>query len=195
MTYPTTANVKTFLGVVGAGEDTLIGWLLEAAVAFVEKYCGHDFVSQAGQTYEVVPEYPNLLAGKRVLLIRDVDLYAVTSVTNGDGVVVAAGDYKLLPRSGPPYYKIELDADSGLVWWRGSDGSGVVEIQGTTGYSSACPDDVFLAILEIAAYEYRARQSGAGGVVTTATRQGIIVPPGSYPSYITDLLDPYRRRS
>lgn len=193
MTYPTDADVKTFLGITGSGEDALVGWLLEAAIQFVESYCGHTFVADELQTVEVVPEYPNLLDGRRVLLIRDTEFMAVTSVKNGDGVTLAASDYKLLPRSGPPYHKIELRP--GLVWWRGSDGLGVVEIGGTTGTSTGCPADVFLAIIQIAAYEYRARQTGAGGAVTTATRQGMIIPPQSLAPHIMEKLNPYRRQS
>ncbi len=195
MAYPTTAQVKTYLPASGSGEDTLIDWLLGGAVKFVENYTGHDFVADAAETFYVVPEYPNLLNGRRTLLLRDREVITLTSVTNGDGVAVASGNYCLLPKSGPPYYKIELDPDSGLYWWRGSDGAGVVTVVASSeGYSAACPADVFMAILQLVAYLYRGRSTGAGGPVTTASRAGLIIPASEVPANILTVLDAYRRR-
>jgi len=192
MTYPTYANLKTFLGTSSSAEDTLLGWIIDAAIAFVEVWTGHDFVAQASQTIYVNPVYPARL-GPRVLLIRQYDVMAVTEIKNGDGVVVAAANYRLLPLDGPPYHKIELAADSGLCWTRGAAGTGVVAIKGTTGFSTGCPKDVFLAILMIGAAYYRARSSGGMGTVMTATRQGLVIEPGNLPPEILALLEPYRR--
>lgn len=194
MSYPTTANLKTYIKTASSAEDTLLGWVNDAAIRFVEAWCGHDFVADADQTIYVMPEYPNLLAGRRVLLVRGYDIISVTSITNGDGESVDSGDYRLLPLDGPPYYKIELDADSGLFWWRGSDGAGVVTIVASSlGYSASCPADVFLAILDLGAYLYRARSSGGLGPVSTATRQGMVIPPDEVPPHILQMLAPYRR--
>ncbi len=194
MTYPTSANCKTYIGASGAGDDTLIGWLLDGVIAWVEAWCGHDFVAQAAQTVKVMPEYPNILGrSRKKLLIRDFDLMAVTSVTNGDGVSVASGDYTLLPLSGPPYFMIELTPGSGKYWWRGWDGEGVVTIVGTTGQSTACPADVFQAILMLVAHFYRGRSSGAGGPLTTATRQGMVIEADKVPKTVLDLLANHRR--
>jgi len=196
MAYPTVENAKTYLSVTGAGEDTEIGWFVDAATAWVENYCGHNFEADADQTIYILPEYPALIGrSRRKLLIREYEIISVTSITNGDGETVGSGDYLLRPTSGPPYYMIELDADAGLVWWRGSDGAGVVTIVASSlGYSATCPDDVFLAILETVGVLYRARATGGLGTVTTATRQGLIIQPGIMPPHILFLLNSYRRR-
>src|SRR3990172_13265896 len=91
MTYPVLADAKTFLSVSSSGEDTVLGWLVSAAVKFVEEYTGHDFVADAAQTVTVIPEYPNL-HGKRRLLIRETEFTAGTTVTNGGGIGGGAGN-------------------------------------------------------------------------------------------------------
>jgi len=193
MTYPVLADVKAYLGTSSSGEDTLLSWLLGGAIAFVERWTGRDFVAAVDQTIRIVPDYPNLLGSdRRKLLIRDYDLRAVTSITNGDGEVLDAADYMLRPPSGPPYYCIELFTWSGQRWTRGD--VGYVEIVASSlGYSASCPDDVFAAILALVAHLYRSRTTGASGAVSTATRGGLVIPPATVPPDILQMLDPYRR--
>ena len=195
MAYPAVSDLKTYLGTSSATEDTLLGVVLNAAIAWVEAWCGHDFVADSAQTIKIMPDYPNLMdRARRVLLVRNWEIISVTSITNGDGEVVAAADYTLLPLSGPPYYKIELHADSGLYWTRGSDGAGFVTIVASSlGYTADVPNDVKLAILQIAAYMYRARGSGTAGKVATATRQGLVIQPDELPATSLQLLWNYRR--
>ena len=194
--YPTVAEVKTYLSASAATDDAVITQIVNGVVDFVERYCGHKFIEAAAQTIYVSPEYPNVLGRhRRVLLVRDYDLVSVTTLTNGDAVVVASTDYRLLPLDGPPYFMIELDADSGLYWWRGSDGAGVVTIVGTTGWKTdAVPDAIFLGILEFCKHVYKTRSSGGEGPVTLTARGGVIIPPGSVPQGVLDKLDLYARR-
>lgn len=188
--YPTVANCKAFMVITAATDDATITFLVDGAISFVERYCGRSFLDVAAQTIYVMPTYPNLL-NKRTLLIKDRDLVAVTSITNGDGEAVTA--YRLLPLNGPPYYQIEIHPDAGQTWNRGSDGEGVVTIVGTIGYKASVPDDVFMAVLELVAWLYRARSSGAGGSVTTATRAGLTIAPSELPPNIREVLDQYKR--
>lgn len=190
--YPDTDDCKTFMGIAGSGEDAVIDWLVAGAVAFVERYCDRSFLDAESQTVYVMPEYPNLLGrGRRMLYVPDVELVGVDTVTNGDGEEVA--DYRLLPVNGPPYFMVEIDRDAGQCWNRGSDGEGVVTIEGTTGYGTSVPDDVFMAILGLVAWLYRSRSSGGGGPVTTATRAGLVIAPSEVPGHLRELLDLYRR--
>lgn len=173
----------------GSGDDTVIGYLVDGVTDWIERYCGRSFVDASGQTFYVMPSYPNVL-NKRTLIIKQ-DLLAVTSIVNGDGETIS--DYRLLPVDGPPYYKIEIDMDAGQIWNRGSDGTGIVTIEGTTGYASAVPDDVYMAFMQMVAWLYRARSSGAGGAVTTATREGLTIAPNEIPPNILLVLNLYRR--
>lgn len=193
MAYPTVSDVKTYIGTASNTEDTLLEWLLAGAIAFVEKWTERNFVAASDQTIRVVPEYPNLLGrDRRKLLIRDYDLAAVTSITNGDGEVLAEADYLLRPPDGPPYYCIEIYKWAGKCWTRGT--VGYVEIEASSlGYSATCPEDVFAAILALVAHLYRSRTSGASGPVSTATRQGLMIPPSTVPVDILQMLQPYRR--
>ncbi len=192
--YPTKAQCKTFMVVSGSGEDDVIDFLLNGAVAFVERYCGRTFLDVESETISVMPTYPNLVGrGHRTLLLRGYDLFAVTGagITNGDGETIS--DYTLLPLDGPPYYKIEIDADAGQYWNRGSSGKEVVTIVCTTGFSDAVPNDIFEAVLDLVLWKYRARTSGAGGPVTTATREGLTIAPAEVPPNIMQTLDYYKR--
>jgi len=186
MAYPVLVDVKAYLKVAGAGEDGLLQQLLDAAISFVEGWCGRKFTRALGQT-KVVPEYPHRV-GSRKLLVK-ADVYSVTSIQNGDGSLIGANEYLLLPFSGPPYWCIELKPWA--AWSRGADGSGVVTISGDIGLD--CPADVSSAVLELVAYLYRSRTTGAGGAVTTATRQGLIIPASSVPGHVLEVLNLHRR--
>lgn len=194
MAYPTVVQCKTFLGAQGDGDDALLTQVLAAAVKWVEEWCGHVFVKVTGTSVYIVPAYPNLLGRGRSLLVREHDVYKITQITNGDGEIVAATDYLAYPVEKPPFYRIELSPVSGLVWTRGDDGLGQVVILGDMGATSTCPSDVFYAIMEIVAFYYRSRSSGAAGPLTTATRQGLVINPSQVPPHALELLVNWRRR-
>lgn len=49
----------------------------------------------------------------------------LTSVTNGDGSVLAGSEYTLIPRSGAPYHTIRLQANGATQWLSAADGDPV----------------------------------------------------------------------
>lgn len=191
--YPVVANFKTWVGISGVGDDTLItDWLLPAAQDFVEKYCNRVFKSASATRY--FPVVPPFVDAKRRTLWFYSEVTSLTTVTNGDGVVISSADYSLRPHVAP-YHRIDLNSNAGYWWTDGGTGDDIA-IVGHWGYSTVPPAVVFDAILQIAEHLYIARQSGGGGSVFTASHQtGAIVLAASLPKDVIEMLDPYRRRS
>lgn len=81
-----------------------------------------------GKTFfpRVQTRYLHSLADVEGLNLRLPETLAeLTSVTNGDGTVLADSTYTLLPRSGAPYHTIRLEANGAVVWQSASDGDPV----------------------------------------------------------------------
>lgn len=86
--------------------------------------------------------YPQILtryfdrAGGRQLDLPESDLLEVTTVTNGDGSVVAASSYDLLDYNVLPYYAVRLKLTSGIVWLVDSQGNSekAISVTGTWGF-------------------------------------------------------------
>jgi hypothetical protein len=185
MAYPTLDQVKAWI--VTAGDDTNIRFILDGIIAAVEQYCGRSFI-----TNTVTQEYPArapYVTQSRTLLTMFEDLTSVTSLTNGDGTVIAAADYELIPPDGPPYYQIRLKPQSGEIFQEDTDGT-LIELVGNLAYSATCPDDIFTAILNLVDLTYAGKQDGAG---TSVTAQGVIIDKSVWPKSITDILDRRKR--
>lgn len=189
MAYPTLAQVKTRLGIPDTTEDTTITQILNGAIDTAEKHCGRVFVAaNATINYDAVAPY--VTKNKRVLHLF-ADLVSITTLTNGDGSVIASSDYRSWPFT-TPYYEIELDRRSGLIF---TDATQPISVAGDWGYSASCPDAIFQAILDLCHYVYFGTHSGSGGANMQASRQtGMIVAPDVIPPKIEAVLDLFRRR-
>lgn len=117
------------------------------------------------------------------------DLQAVTTLTNGDGVVVSSADYWLGPVD-EPYYQVTLL--NGVVWSDGGTG-GRISILGSWGFSAACPADMYYAILEGAQALYNGHLQGALGEVAAASRGGLLIRPGLLPPTVYRVVQSYKR--
>lgn len=125
-----------------------------------------------------------------VLDLRNLDLCAVTSVTNGDGVLIPAAAYVTAPRDRTPYYAIRLKRAAGYIWtWSGDSPEGTIAIVGKWGYSTAAPADIARCALRIACWCYRSRDN-AGFDVDIKTEEGIILG-ARMPRDIRDIIEAY----
>jgi len=185
MTYPTLAQCKTYMGVVGAADDTEITQMLVHAIKAVEKHTHRVFVgATATKTFFV--RFPFVTRNGLQLNLYE-DLVSVTTVTNGNADVVASGDYDLYPAI--PYYQINIRRGKSVHWQ--SDGDDTpISIAGKWGYAVACPDDIFLEIMRIAALSFRAKAEGEGVAIT---RTGLIIDKGQWPPSTLAVLEEYIR--
>lgn len=192
MTYPTSANFKTWAGISGSGDDTVVGYALDGAKAWFERECNRVFVA-ASATKKFPVRHPYVGKDKTRLNLLGQFLVAVTSITNGDDdVLVVDTEYVLHPLAAP-YHRVDIVRASGLFWTDGGDGSPVT-IEATWGESAACPADVFLGILELAQAEYLARMQGTGGTVQFSGNSGMILQPSEFPKRVHEIADNYRLR-
>lgn len=182
MTYPVVAQLALHMGrSLDSPRDDDV---LAAARAFVERYTDRVFVAVAGTKKFRSPHR----IGLRYLQLR-CDLCTITSITNGDGTVLSAGDYFTHPSDTPPYDHIEIEKSAGIYWVLDQP----ILIEGTWGFSVDCPPDISYAILEVAASYYRAQVTGGAMRVTTLRQGGHISEGTSLSDKIWSILNNYRR--
>lgn len=198
MAYPTLAQFKVERGVSDTTEDTSLTQKLNAAIAFVERECGRVFVA-ASRTVTFNCRRPFVSPDKLTLNLFQ-DLVSVTTLTNGDGVVISSTYYELLPYSkglttALPFHQIRLLDWSGYRFAASTTGGGIA-VAGSWGYSAACPADVFQAIMDLAGYLYRQRSSGQSGPVQVVNRgTALATEAGKLPESVLAVIQSYRRVS
>lgn len=181
------ADVKTYLGITGSGDDTIITNSIASATAQAERDTGRVFsyTSNTTSTYSS--------NGETLVSIRDVPFTDATRTVTFSGVTLTASTgYWLLPdrrnqlvsttlqlyvfdRTRGDWYKADPD------WFaknldryplRGSYPNDVV-INGAEGFPGTIPGDVIEEIRFLAAWFYWRAKSGASGVIQTPDGQQI----------------------
>ena len=188
MAYCTTADVKDYLGISGTGDDTLIGTLVTAAQEVIDSHTRRTFEA-SGDTTRYFDYSHECIDGD--LLYLDQDLCSITTVTNGDSVVVAAGERTTLPKNDTPYYAIRLLSDSGVYWTYDDEWMDSISIIGKWAYSTTAPADVKQACIRLASYMYRKKDAQMYDV--TAIEAGVVIRPFGMPPDIKAILKPYVR--
>jgi hypothetical protein len=191
MAILTTADLKVYLGITNSDDDTLIGTLITAAQKVIETYTQRDFEVAADTTRYFTPGHDTCNGVLRL----DEDLaQAPTTITNGDGIVVTAAQYALVPRNRAPYNQIRLLSSTGLFWTYTNDPEDAISIIGRWGWSVLPPDDIVQAARRTAGWLYRSKD-GQAYDSTAFGELGVIRIKHKIPEDITAMLDPYRRLS
>jgi hypothetical protein len=184
MAYINWANVKQYLDITGTSDDALGAALVARAQAGIEQHCKRRFEAVTATRYFDVPEDDTLWL--------DEDLLSITTLTNGDSIVIAAASYVLLPKNILPKYAIKLKENTSTVW-EGSTTTDyqVISVAGTWGYSTTPPADIVMAAVRWAAWLYRQRDGAFGQ--TARPEIGLIETPLALPVDVERLLRPYKR--
>ena len=190
MAYTTAAAVKTYLGETGSGDDTLLATLVTAAQGWIDIHTGRTFEASADSTRYFDCLSPTV-DGSRLYL--DTDLCAITSVTNGDSVVVASNEYVTEPRNGTPYFALTLLGSKGKAWTYSTDPQKAITIVGKWAYSTSAPATIVQACTRLAAYLYRQKDAQVFDV-TAMPEAGVISVPQGMPKDVRLMLQPYVRR-
>lgn len=167
-------------------DDDLLTDLLEEAAAYIE--------SRTGKIFEAVTDtrYYRQDAVDYVTLRLDEDLITCTELLEGDedSTEIPSTDYWLLPRNeGPPYRRIELKADSDYSWDWTTDGE--ISVTGTWGFSAEAPADIVRAVVILAAYLYRQKDSQTWDVVAVP-EAGVVTIPQGVPATVKRIIAKYQ---
>ena len=197
------AEVKTYLGLVGTGDDQLISSCIVQAEARLERDTGRTFAysSNVSRTYST--------DGQASLVIRDVPAYGsnTRTVTLGGVTLTEGTGYWLLPDRRNPDVSVTIQLrfydttragwyKADPQWWdknldtlyaHGGTPNDLV-ITGTEGHALPVPGDVVGMEKVMAALLYWQAKSGASGTVNTPTGETIDLTqdPIGYDQFVRD---------
>lgn len=204
MAYFTTAELKAYLGITSSSDDAQIALIPDRVTEAINTYCHRHFEPEsshgpaASHTHYFTPlletQGGDLLDWYTLNLNHD--LAELTSITNGDGTAIAAGDVVLLPLNVMPTNMIRIKSSSGKFWTYNGSPEGAVQVAGKWSYSLDVPDNVKAAALRWGAHLYRLR-TGATSVPAdiTVSADGVASVSNRIPSDVAEMLRPYIRRS
>lgn len=187
MAYATTPQLKAYLKLAVTTDDALLADFLTRAQSIVERV--------TNKVYEAATD-----TTRRFDAIRDVDdrllffdnqwIASITSVTNGDGILVAASDYVTEPRNSAPYYGIRLKDDANVVWTFSSSPQDAIAVVGKWAYAASAPDYIVQATIRLAAYLYRQKDNATGDADRPLlTGDGVTIMPQALPADVLRLLE------
>lgn len=186
--WGTTGTIVGGGGTINAVQQSLIGSAILEAEDAIDAHCRRTFAGTPGTHY--VNRYEQDHVRSQALYLES-DLFSLIALQNGDGQTIPVGSVWLEPRNeGPPYRLLRLKSTYVWVWNTDSD----VVITGTWGYSTVAPAAIVNATKQLAAYLFRLKDTGPGGV-TGFTEAGEPVYPPGMPDTIRVILEKYRSRS
>lgn len=195
MAYTTAALVKTYLGITGSTDDTLITALIARAQKAIDTYTQRTFEASADTTrYYTV--------GKDTdgdVLYFDADICSITSVANnaddgsGGTALTNGTDYFTYPRNTTPYIYIKIASNSTYYWEYTNNPEGGIIVVGKFAYSTSAPDDIVHACTRLASYYFRQKDSQVFDV-TAIPDAGVIQTPVGIPADVKKILDLYRKK-
>ena len=186
--YLTTAELKTYLSITGAGDDTLLGRMCDAAEALVEQKLGCKVVAVSATRYYDAIKDVRANGADLVVDYHDV----LTSVTNGDAVAVSTSNIQRMPVNGTYKNRLHLKASSGLTWTYSTDPVAAITVVATWGLvvnAAAVPAHIEEITQEIAAWLYRNRDSSMSSEILAVARGGTILMPGKMPPALQSMLN------
>jgi len=186
MAYCTVADIVGHLGVEDTADDALIQGYVDAAQAWIDRYCHRTFEALENET-RYVDARGDHLRGRVLYIDRIGELAEIDEIINGDGVEVT--EYVTTPRNSPPYYAIRIKAMSGLFWTWVDDWEEAIAITGKWAYSVSPPEAIRQACIQLAAFYYRQKDQPFSDV--TAVEAGVVIRPIGIPAAIKALITPY----
>jgi hypothetical protein len=197
MAYTTAAEVRSYLVTTSAVHDTLLTALIARVQQRIDSYVGFSFEAAADttRTFDARSIYKGgHLDGRE--LVFDTWCCQLTSVTNGDGTVIASTYYVTEPRNRTPFYSIKLLSSSGYAWESDSNGDpeGAISLVGRWAYSTTPPDDIKHAAIRLVTWVYHQR-SNQTETDRPLLAEGVLIMPSQLPRDVLDILDGYAWRT
>lgn len=176
-------------------DDDVLERCIEDASRAIDNHCAKQFYA-ASASYS----YDTPTNGSRELWLGEHWL-SVSSVTNGDGLTVAASSYQLWPLNAVSKIAIRLRDSSNITWTATSAGDyvGAITVAGSTGYVNRGATDAKSAKIIsntkraciITALAYYRKRFGVGADAVQVTAAGIVLSPQGLPRDAVELLEGY----
>ena len=187
--FGTSGTVAAGGGTISGDQQALLGSAIYEAESAIDAYTRRNFAGTAGTAYYNRFTQNDQVVGQALYL--DQDLHTLVGVINGDSRTIPIGSVWTEPRNvGPPYRVLRLKSQYVWIWNTDSD----VIISGTWGFGTVPPSAIVSATKQLAAFYYRLKDVGAGGV-SGFTEGGETTTPPGMPDTVRYLLSPYRSRS
>lgn len=190
-TYCTVNELKESgrLDITSDGYDATLQAFVVAVSAWIDEYCNRPAGSFAVSADSTRYYGPSAVCGQ--VLTLDTTILSVTTLTNGDGLTLAASTYRLQPRNQPRYYQIELKSSYGWLW---TDADSEVTVLGKFGYSLTPPAPIKEAAIQYVAWLFKRYQVGLQDASVNFDL-GEIRYSKKIPDQVLALLQPYVDRS
>lgn len=181
-----------------SNDDSFIEEIIERSSRYIDTATQRHFYAQTATKYLDLP-----VPASRKLNLPD-DLLTVTTLTNGDGVVLTTADYYLHPRNEIAKYAVVLKESSVYSWQPDADSNteNAITLVGTWGYvSQAATDDqsaivleaVKLATIGLAMNVYKSRAGVSTDGVAEVTAAGLVITPRDVPATTAHFIKMYKR--
>lgn len=192
MAYCTNTDVKTYLDIDRSDDDDKLTTLIARAQEMIDKHTGLTFEasSDTTRTFDAVRDIDE---DDPAVLCLDEWIADITTVTNGDSVVVSSSEYTTEPRNVTPYYAIRLLDSSGKAWTYTTDPEDAISVAGKWAFSESPPADVVQACIDITILLYRGAPNPRRGGKGKAGKDGVSTPAAMIRDVLMDL-DHYQRK-
>ena len=189
MAYVSVDQLKRHIGISSTSDDVILAELIDEAQALIDAETGRTFEASADTT-----RYMDAVRDVQgALLWLDGDLCQITTVTNGDSVVVASNEYVTEPRRATPYYAIRLLDSSGKSWDYATDEENAIAVTGRWAFSLMPPADVRQACRDLAHIAYKQRDNLADTTRPLLSGDGNVIMPDQWPKSFHAVIKKYRR--
>lgn len=190
--YCSLSNVLILLriGSNNAPDDSAIEDMITETSRDIDRETGRRFYATTETRYFNTPRLATQLW-------FDDDLLSITTLTNGDGTVIAAANYKLYPLNTSPKYKLALLPSSSLYFTTNANGNdlGAVSLAGSWGYcaTASVPADIRKACKEAVVSALRRRFGNNITEGSKITAAGTVITPSGWPSSVWDTVKRYKK--
>ncbi len=182
--YPGFQDVKQYLSITASNDDALIVGILKRAIRSFENLCGRGFLT-ASSTKKFSATGEEVVRWNHIVL-RDDEVISISQIKI-DGVIVPSTDYYLTPHG----IKLIISSDYAFSEYS-DDPHDTIEITGIWGYEASVPDDVFGAIVRLAAWFYQQKDNALELDRSVAMANGMALPAG-FPKDVVEVARFYRR--
>ena len=190
MAYIATSDVREYSGFPASdtADCDLISNLITRATGIIELYTDRVFEAASDTRY-----YDAIEDVDGQYLYLDKDLAVITTITNGNGVVITSDNYVTEPRNDTPIFAIRLLDSSSDDWTYATDSQNAISVLGDWGYSAAPPAEIKHACIRLVMWMYKQRNTDEAADRPIVFESGVTVMPPRLPADVVAVLDRYKR--